>query len=303
MAGTNFRSASEFDPETYDGRNASGLLGRLLAIVQPSQNLPGNNSGSNPIGAAQFDPRDYDGPQGGLLGRLRALQAQQSQYQPTPGNDGQTQNPDFRQVSPRPSASGAGSPASPEASTFDPLDITKSLGIGVADGFVNAAGFPADALMGFGYLPDHFVENPLRRMLGYPNLPADTPCLMESAKSNQLRNFAEKNFGAFYQPKSRAGRYAETIGEMVPMVLGGEGAGVGLVRLGGGRLAAHDTLRELPWTLTEHAVAPGVTVQALEEALPESKLGPTLQNIYPAVRWAAPVALAATRHLSRRLAP
>lgn len=140
-------------------------------------------------------------------------------------------------------------------------------------------------------------------MLGYPNLPAGTPGLMESARSDQLRHFTEEHFGASYQPKSRAGRYAETIGEMVPMVLGGEGAGVGLVRLGGGRLAAHDTLRELPWTLAKHAVAPGVAVQALEEALPESKLGPTLQKAYPVARRTTPVGLAATRYLARRLGP
>ena len=72
------------------GSSQSGLLGRLLAIVQPNQNLPSNNSGSNPIGAAQFDPQDYDSPQGGLLGRLLALQSEQSRYQQGPDSHGQT---------------------------------------------------------------------------------------------------------------------------------------------------------------------------------------------------------------------
>jgi hypothetical protein len=89
MAGTNFRGASVFDPESYDGQNASGLLGRLLAIVQPNQNLPGSNCGPNPSGAAQFDPQDYDSLQGGLLGRLLALQLDQSRYQQSPGSHGQ----------------------------------------------------------------------------------------------------------------------------------------------------------------------------------------------------------------------
>lgn len=88
MAGTNFRGAYEFDPETYDSQNAGGLLGRLLATVQPNQNLPGNNSDSNPIGATQFDSGDYS-PQGGLLGRLLALQSDQSRYQQSPDSSGQ----------------------------------------------------------------------------------------------------------------------------------------------------------------------------------------------------------------------
>lgn len=363
MAATSFRGAYEFDPESYDSHNAGDLLGRLLASVQPDQNLLGNGSGSNPIGAAQFDPNDYDSPQGGLLGRLMASQSEQGQYQPsqdsngqtafapqssnvaqgptsgdspargqqaalrrvyiyapmqhdaptapapgeqegptdssntfppydseaysgqdgllgrlralqtrqqyqpTPGNDAQPQNPDLRRVSPRSLASGAGGPAPPETSTFDPLDIAKSLGDGVANGVVNTVGLPADALTALGYPSDWAASH----------------------GSDSWRRWIEEKFTTkFYQPKSRAAGYAETIGEMVPMVLGGEGAGVLWTGIRGGRLAArlaaHDALRELPWTLAKHAVAPGVAVRALEEALPESKFGPTLQKAYPAVR-------------------
>jgi hypothetical protein len=100
----------------------------------------------------------------------------------------------------------------------------------------------------------------------------------------------------FYQPKSRVGRFAETIGEMVPALLAGEGFGVAV----DGQAAA---LRELPRALMKHTVAPGIAVQTLQEALPDSKAGPTLQKAYPVVRRGLPIALAATRYLGRRIVP
>lgn len=52
-------------------------------------------------GAYEFDPETYAG-EGGLLGRLLALQAEQSRYQPVPESSRQppsdTRNPNFRQV-------------------------------------------------------------------------------------------------------------------------------------------------------------------------------------------------------------
>jgi hypothetical protein len=62
-------------------------------------------------------------------------------------------------------------------------------------------------------------------------------------------------------------------------------------------------LRELPSTLVKHAVAPGIAVEALEEALPDSKAGQTLRNAYPVVRRGLPIALAAKRYLGRRIVP
>jgi hypothetical protein len=277
-----------------------------------------------------------------LLGRLLALHAEQSQYQPVPENSGSSSpfalpDPDFRLVSRAPNGAPPAMPGSsaPQASAPqtqaqyeadqaqqareaaaarlvrgvrsltraeapppDPVDIAKSAGIGLANGAINAAGLPGDLLTGFGYLPDHFVENPVRRLLGYPDLPANTPGWVDSLRSDALRHSVENYTGKFYQPKSRAGRFAETIGEMVPMVLGGEALGV---RLGAQRADA--TLRQLPWTVTKHAVAPGIAVQTLEEELPDTKAGQTLQKAYPVLRRALPATLAAKRYLSRRVVP
>lgn len=68
-------------------------------------------------------------------------------------------------------------------------------------------------------------------------------------------------------------RFAETIGEMAPVVLGGEGVGAAIGAFRGGRAAAGAALRELPGTLAKHAVAPGIAIQTLEEAFPGEQSG------------------------------
>jgi hypothetical protein len=59
------------DPETYVGEGVG---------------LPrhGIDLGSSRGGEIEYNPERYGSPQGGLLGRLQALQAEQSQYQPIP---------------------------------------------------------------------------------------------------------------------------------------------------------------------------------------------------------------------------
>ncbi len=59
----------------------------------------------------------------------------------------------------------------------------------------------------------------------------------------------------------------------------------------------------LPATIVKHAVTPGIAVQALEEALPDSQAGQTLQKAYPIARRGLPVALAAQRYLGKRILP
>ena len=105
MGRINFNTAYQFDPATYGDQDAGGLLGVLQAMVQQNQAQAGANPGSPPTGE-----NSYGSPQGGLLGRLAALQAQQSPYQPPSPSAQATplpQNANFRQVSP---GSIAGSP-------------------------------------------------------------------------------------------------------------------------------------------------------------------------------------------------
>jgi hypothetical protein len=97
---------------------------------------------------------------------------------------------------------GVTSLARAEAPPPDPIDIAESAGIGLGNGAINAAGLPGYLLTGFGYLPDRF-----------------TPDWVKLFISAALRHSVENYTGQFYQPKTRAGRFAETIGEMAPMVL------------------------------------------------------------------------------------
>jgi len=322
---SNPSGATDYNPDDY-GSPQGGLPGRLGRYAQQQ----GIDLGPTPSGAPEYNPDSYNSPQGGLLGRLLALQTQQGRYQPIPENSGQVpsapQNPNFWDApnsvplpmsgSPAPQAEASGQQAKETEIArlvhgirnltgiggpldLDPMDIAKSAGIGLLNGWVNAAGLPGDVMTGFGYFPNNFVPNLFRRMSLLPQIPSDQPDDFKSWTSNELRRSLERNITSeFYQPKSRAGRYAETIGEMVPMVLGGEAAGVRF-----GAQTAGAALRKLPGTLAKHAVAPGVAVQALQEALPDSKAGQTLQKAYPVLRRILPAALATKRYLGSRTFP
>lgn len=84
----NFRDAYEFDPETYGNQGAGGLLGRLQAMMQPGHAAA--DPSFNTRGAPVYEPETYAGQQGGLIGRLSALQQQQAEYRPraTQGRSG-----------------------------------------------------------------------------------------------------------------------------------------------------------------------------------------------------------------------
>jgi hypothetical protein len=303
---------SPYDPETYGGEGG-GLLGRLSR--HPQQH--GIDFGPTPSGAPEYNPDSYSSPQGGLLSRLLALHAEQSQYQPTIGNNAASaaeasapqtqaqyevdQAQRARETAAARLARGVRSVPRAEAPPPDPIDIAKSAGIGLVNGAVNAVGLPGDMLTGFGYFPSNFLANQSRRIAGLPQLPANEPDHFKSWTSDEIRHWLENRYGEFYKPGSRAGRFAETIGEMAPAVLGGEGVGAAIGTFRGGRAAAGAALRELPGTLAKHAVAPAIAVQTLEEALPESKAGQTVQKAYPVLRRVLPAALAAKRHLGRRV--
>jgi hypothetical protein len=93
----NFRDAYEFDPETYAGEG--GLLGRSRAVMQQQGAYPD----ATPNVAPGSTAHSSGSPQGGLLGRLLVLQAEQSRYQPVRESRAQPvslpPNPNFRQLS------------------------------------------------------------------------------------------------------------------------------------------------------------------------------------------------------------
>ena len=225
------------------------------------------------------------------LARLIALQAEQNQYRSNPQYGGQAASTPLPQAAAQSEADqaqqardaaaarlvrGVRSLARAEGPPPDPVDIARSARTGIGYGAINAIGLPADVLTGFGHFPnDH----------------------LKPWTSDELRRWIEGRVGQFYQPQSRVGRFAETIGEMAPMVVGGEALAIR------GLQTAGDVMRGLPGVLAKHAVAPGVAVQTLEEAYPESPAGETLQKGYPVLRRVLPAALATQRYLSRQIAP
>jgi len=97
----NFRDVYEFDPETYSG-GGGGLPGTPRRFMQQqSQQQQEVDFDSNAEAGREYNPETSFNPQGGLLGRLLSLQAEQSRYQP---NGGQAQapfaprDPNFRQL-------------------------------------------------------------------------------------------------------------------------------------------------------------------------------------------------------------
>jgi hypothetical protein len=331
MGATRFRGGYEFDPETYAaGGGLPGMLWR--AMQEQGTQEQGDSLGSAPNRALEYDSGDYDSPQGGLHGRLIAVQTEQNRYQPVPGD--LRPAPNFRQLSrvsngnPQPMANpsvasaetgmapsrsvqyeagqaqqarevaaarlarGARSLARAEGPPPDPVDIAKSAAIGLANGTVNTLGLPGEIATGFGYLPNNLLLNGVRRAAGYSDIPADEPDrIRQYATSDGIRQKIEElTSSEFYQPRTRTGRYVETVGEFVPAILGS--AGLAGVRAGAA------ALRELPATIAKHAVAPGVVVQGLEDAYPESEAGGMLQKGYPLARRVLPPALSVGRYLA-----
>lgn len=92
---------------SIDLRGAYGLLRRAME-QQSLQQQQGAGFGSTPSVASEDNSPSYGSPQGGLPGRLQALQGEQSQFEPVAANPGQapseSQNPNFRQLSRAPSA-------------------------------------------------------------------------------------------------------------------------------------------------------------------------------------------------------
>jgi hypothetical protein len=334
MNGTNFRDAYEFDPETY---GTGGLLGRLMALqaqqagYQPSPEgygqapvkQPAANGG--PTGQASgttssfdayppYDPDSYGG-QGGLLGRLLALQKQQGRYQPTTGTDADSppaaasssmqaqyeadQAQQAREASAARLARGVRSLTRAAAPPPDPIDIAKSAGIGLANGAIGVLATPFQAMDWAHQNVNKGIDATFNVISG-PPMPSPRPPNINAVTAEGIRRAIEENFtGKFYEPKSRVGRYAETIGEMAPLVLGSGAWAIGQGAIRGGTGAA---FRDLGTRLMTDAVLPGAAVQSVVDAFPDSPAGRWLQSAWPFIRRGlpfAPVVLEAARQMRR----
>lgn len=115
-------------------------------------------------------------------------------------------------------------------------DVAKSGGIGVAKGTIGLAGMPAD-LGGLLAKGSKAAGDYIGGKLGFepsPDLPQKSA--LDYLTSSGIQKAVESQTGEFYKPKTKAGKYAETVGEFLPASLAGPG---GLVRkVGTGVLSA-----------------------------------------------------------------
>jgi hypothetical protein len=339
MAALNFRDAYEFDPETYGGQSAGGIPGMIARAMQEQALQQAAPPGPPPNARPEYDPQRYDSPQGGLLGRLLALQAEQDRYRPISRNGSEAPlalpypndslrhfanvtppsvaSPSLAEVSASSQAAsqyeaeqaqlareaaaerlarGVRNLTHVEPVPLDPIDIAKSIGIGAASGVIGLLGEIPQVSDWAHRAANNGFDTVFNAISGPPRASPPPPNINASASPEQIKRMIEEKItGKFYQPKSTAGRYAETIGEMVPAALGqGVGAfGQSLARGGSGA-----ALRDLGGKLMIDAVVPGVAVQALETAFPDSPAGHWLQKAWPMVRRSVPLwplALAAAR--------
>ncbi len=117
-------------------------------MQQQSQQQNGVDFGSTRNGASEFDPDSYGTPQGGLLGRLHALRAEQDGYQPGSGvqapfvqqNPNADQAQQAREAAAARLARGVRNLAGVGAAPLDSSDIAKSTGIDVVNGAIGLIG-------------------------------------------------------------------------------------------------------------------------------------------------------------------
>jgi hypothetical protein len=274
-----------------------GLLGRLLALQAGQNDQAVPNGGQPPQEPGDANFRQLSRVPGSNFVQMTGSSVPPASAlpPPSPAESEADQAQQAREAAASRLARGVRSPARAQVPPPDPIDIAKSAGIGLANGAVGTAGLVlGDIPTGFGYLPKNLAADSVRRLAGYPQLGADQPDWIRGhLTADPIRHFIEDHlpFGEFYRPQTTTGRFAETIGEFAPLILGGWAAR-------GSAALTEEAMHKLGTNLLRDAVAPGVAVRGLEEAYPESHAGKTLQKAYPAIRRGLPLALAVKRHLA-----
>lgn len=169
-------------------------------------------------------------------------------------------------------------------------DVIKTIPSGIARGAISAAAFPRDALdtvLGWaksaGATNDHLEI--IRRAV---NTAIPVTAMMPG---KDVQNLIEQNVtGEFYQPKTRAGRYANTISEFAPAAAapGGVLANLlkyaaipGVVSEGAGELAQSVAPKLEPWARAAGAFVPAAAAAALTRPTAQNALRQYAGNATP----------------------
>lgn len=112
----------------------------------------------------------------------------------------------------------------PQPSTV--VDMAKSAGVGVGKGLIGVAGLPGD-LAEYGARGIDWATRKIGGALGVDVQPREDRA--PTYGSADITKAVEEQTGPFYKPQTTAGKYAETVGEFAPGLIGGP---AGLVRRG-----------------------------------------------------------------------
>lgn len=97
------------------------------------------------------------------------------------------------------------------------VDAARSIPGGLAQGVAGTIGLPSTAV--------NFVANITRKLMGRKEIPDDAPdaaTFMGLPTGGQLNKAISAPTGGYYEPKTTAGRYAETAASFAPALVGGE---------------------------------------------------------------------------------
>jgi hypothetical protein len=145
-------------------------------------------------------------------------------------------------------------------------DVAKSAGVGVAKGGIGLAGAVGD-LSNLGAKGIEIASNFVADRLGVERYkrPEQPSILNNIPTSKSIRDLVETQTGEFYKPQTKAGRYAETIGEFLPGSMIGPGGIVAKVGTGtaaalGSEAAGQATegTKAEPWARVAGALLGGV---------------------------------------------
>ncbi|MCF2523912.1 hypothetical protein [Bradyrhizobium sp. G127] len=98
------------------------------------------------------------------------------------------------------------------------LDVAKSAGVGIGRGLIGIGGLIGDASQGLA-TATNYLGNKAAEAMGFPayDMPArDNTVSKYIPTSHDIQQYIEGVTGKFYKPQTRAGEYAQTVGEFLP---------------------------------------------------------------------------------------
>lgn len=174
--------------------------------------------------------------------------------------------------------------------TSTAADVAKSAGIGVARGGIGLLGLPGDIInlagKGAQYLVGKLPMTDQQRA-AYNQL-SDSSLANKTPTSGDITKAVEGYTGEFYKPQTTAGKYAQSVGEMVPGVMTGPGGvmrkagiaiGSGVGSEGAGELAQKYMPSAEPYARVAGAIVGGAAPDIARKLVTPIPVSPERQRL------------------------